>query len=118
MKSALPMPSVEATSPPTLTWLVAPNNTPLGLRIKTWPLALRLPSSVLGLSPVMRFRAMAWVLGCLNTSASPALVDSLSQSIATRWLLWLMVVVRPAEPVVVATLPMPALTEASAALAA
>src|SRR6186713_870282 len=95
MKSWLLMESVEATKPPTLTWLPAPNSTPFGFRINTWPFAVRLPRNSLGLLPVMRFSAIADALGWLKTSASLAAVDRLVQSIATRWLLWLMVVVLP-----------------------
>ncbi|MCY1167690.1 hypothetical protein D9M73_76600 [compost metagenome] len=114
MKSALLMLSVEATRPPTLTCEPAPNSTPLGFRIKTWPLAVRLPSSSLGLLPVMRLRAIAEALGWLKTSASFVRVDKLVQSIATRWLPWLIVVVLPT----VARLAVPMDTLAFAASAA
>ena len=63
MKSALLMLSVDATKPPTLTCEPAPNSTPFGFKIKTWPLAVRLPRKLLGLLPVMRLSAMAWALG-------------------------------------------------------
>ena len=59
MKSALLMDSVDATRPPTLTLEPAPNSTPLGFRMKTWPLALKLPSKLLGLVPLMRLSAIA-----------------------------------------------------------
>ena len=114
MKSALLMDNVEATRPPTLTCEPAPNRMPLGLRIKTWPLAVRLPSRVLALLPVMRLSAIAWALGWTNTSASLEAVESLVQSMARRWLAWLMVVVVPE----VLTLPAPAVTAALAASAA
>ncbi|MCY1169229.1 hypothetical protein D9M73_92490 [compost metagenome] len=78
--------SVEATRPPTFTCEPAPNSTPFGFRINTCPLAVRLPSSSLGLEPVMRFKAIAEALGWLKMSASFARVDKLVQSIATRWL--------------------------------
>ena len=97
--------------PPTLTWLPAPNSTPLGFKIKTWPLALKLPKKLLGLLPVMRLSAIAWALGWLNISASLVAVESFVQSRARRWLVWLMVVVLPA----VATVPAPPLSVASAA---
>ena len=114
MKSVGFMPSVLATMPATLTWLPAPNNMPFGFKMKTWPLAVRLPKNWLGLLPVMRFSAIAWALGWLNLSASPAAVDSYVQSSAMRWLVWLMVVVLPT----VATVPVPPRSVASAALAA
>ena len=114
MKLVLSSRKVLATRLPTLTCAPAPNSTPLGLRMKTCPLAVKLPSRLLGLLPVMRFRAMAWALGWLKTRASLAVVESLSQSMARRWLVWVMVVVAPC----VTTLPLPALTRALAALAA
>ena len=109
------MDSVDATRPPTLTLEPAPNSTPLGFKTKTWPLARKLPKKLLGLLPVMRFSAIAWALGWANTRASLAAVDSFVQSMAKRWLVWVIVVVVAPD---VITLPAPAVTAALAASAA
>ncbi|MNJ62875.1 hypothetical protein D3C77_587310 [compost metagenome] len=63
LKSSLLRFSVDATKPPTLTFAVLPNNTPLGLIRNTRPLALSCPMILLPSVPTTRFNAMELASG-------------------------------------------------------
>ena len=95
-----------ATRPPTLTCAPAPNSTPLGFRINTWPLACRLPRIWLGSCPTTRFSATAAALGCTKFTVSLLAMLKLCQLIARFWLPWVMVVTAP----LCAMLPLPTVT--------
>src|SRR3989304_3620117 len=100
VKSASLRLSGEATKPPTFTCEPVPNNTPLGFRTKTWPLALRLPRIELGSWPRTRLRAMDDALGWLKRTASLLPMLKLCQLMARFWVFWVMVVVAPAWAIV------------------
>ena len=86
---------VEATRPAVLMLAPLVNNTPLELRIKTLPLALRAPSMTDCSVPVTRFRAMADAEGWTKLTVAFWPTEKPSQSIATFWLDWVMVIVLP-----------------------
>jgi hypothetical protein len=58
----------------------------------TWPLALICPAICDGLGPVTRFSATAAAFGCWKSTDCRAPTLKLCQSIAARWLDWVMVV--------------------------
>ena len=74
--------SVEATSPPTLTYESLPNNRPFLFIKKTCPLAFSIPSIMLFSFPITLFRAIAEVFGCLNSTDSLLAIEKLCQFIA------------------------------------
>src|SRR5579859_7797098 len=71
MKSWSRMSVVLAISPPTLTWAPAPNITPLGLMIRIWPLADRLPLMKEVLFERTRFSVKDCALGWAKVSDWP-----------------------------------------------
>ena len=95
-KLALSSRKVLATRPPTFTCEPAPNSTPLGFKINTWPLALMLPMMALVSAPVTRLSVMELALGWLKRTDSLLPTENLAQSMAALLLVWLMVVALPA----------------------
>ncbi len=75
-----------------------PNSTPFGLRMKTVPLALRLPKMLVASWPVTRFSAIAPAPGWMKLTVSPAWMPKADQSMASREDVWVMVVVVPFCP--------------------
>ena len=110
MKSAVLMLPVDARKPAVLMRPPAPMNRPDGFKIHTLPLALIVPSiTVPGPPMATRFSVIAPALGWANTSVFPDATENCCQSSTARWLVWVMVVVKPSP--LVTTLPMvPALT--------
>ena len=102
MRSASLSPSVEATSPPTLTWAPWPNSMPLGLTRNTWPLAVRVPRIAEGSAPSTRLSATELLLGWTKLTLLPCAMLKESQLIATAWLVWVTVTVFGACEIVAA----------------
>ena len=92
MKSLSLIPSVEATSPPTLTDAPCPNKMPFGLTRNTLPLALKLPRMLDGSAPSTLLRMTELLLGCTKRTVSLAPMLKLCQLIAAFCVDWLMVV--------------------------
>src|SRR4051812_33938991 len=84
---------VEAMRPPTLTLALAPNRTPFGLRIITWPLAFRTPS-MFAAGPT-RLSAIELVPGWRNVTEAPLPMLKVLQLMIARSALWLTVTAEP-----------------------
>ncbi len=84
MKSALLIASVDATSPPTSTCAVAPNSTPFGLTMNTWPGALMRPKIWLALVSSTRLSVTDDVPGCAKSMRAWLPRSKVCQSIAAR----------------------------------
>ena len=106
MKSASVIASVEATNPPTFTCEVGEKRTPLGLRRKTRPLAVREPWMTEGSAPTTRLSRTERAEGCSKWTVWPAPTEKLSQLIAARSVVWRTVMTWPT----VATAAAPAVT--------
>ncbi len=102
-KSASVIDRVEATSPPTSTWLPLPNSTPFRLISHTWPLAESLPWIWLASPAMTRLRATALVEGWMNWTAAllPMLkLCQLMMALSEPWVtvIWLPLWATPAWP--------------------
>src|SRR5579859_2866786 len=86
MKSWSRMSVVLAISPPTLTWAPAPNITPLGLMIRIWPLADRLPLMKEVLFERTRFSVKDCALGWAKVSDWPEASERFCQVMTAFWL--------------------------------
>ncbi len=91
MKSALLIPSVDATSPPTFTCAPLANRMPFGFTRNILPLAVKLPRIEDGSGPNTRFNETELLLGCWKVTASFGAMLKLCQLIAAFWLDWLTV---------------------------
>ena len=102
MKSAVPMVCVVATRPPTLTDEVGLKYTPFGLLRNTWPLAVMRPKIWLAWLSCTRFSVTEPLFGCwkLTWACDPTL--KVCQSIAPRWVAWLIVIWLPPWVIVAA----------------
>src|SRR5437870_5330457 len=99
MKSASEMFKVDATRPPTLTELPAPNRMPLGFTRKIFPLEDRLPKMAEGSAPTTRLSATELAPGCAKRTLSPAAMPKLCQ-LSTRLLLVCVIVVFEPLPLI------------------
>ena len=81
--------------PPTLTCAPALTSTPLGLRMKTLPLACSWPRISVATPPLITLSATALAEGCTNFRVSPAATPRVCQSMRTPWLVWVTVLVAP-----------------------
>ena len=88
MKSASAMSAVVATRPPTLTCAPAPNSTPLGLTMKTRPLAVIDPSIREASVAPTRLSVTALASGCANVTLCPAPTSNPCQLMIARALAW------------------------------
>src|SRR5215831_10915053 len=95
MKSSLLRLSVDATRPATSTWAPLPNRTPLGLRMKTCPLAVSDPKISVGFCPSTRLRAMLEAEGCAKRTDSSELIPKVCQLMAARSVPWVISVLVP-----------------------
>ncbi len=92
MKLVLLIPGALTISPAVSTWAPLWNITPDGFVMTICPLAEMRPAMLEGSGPVTRFSVTALLLGWMNWTAWSRPTSKLRQSMAARWLAWLMVV--------------------------
>src|ERR1035437_1342787 len=96
------MPAVVAISPLTSTCDPAPNNTPLGLRMRIFPLALKCPKIWLGLPLLIRLSVIADDDGCMKSVVSFGAISKPRQSITALFVVCVMSSTLPEELIVAA----------------